>query len=612
MSVMDLDGFEQRFRLAQDRLAEIRHHSESTLLVSAADELDPIAELNITLEELQVSIDELHQQTEELSRKNEELLITRQQVEWERQRYQDLFEFAPHGYVITDQRGVIRELNCAALTLFNVPAQNYLVGKPLDLLIAERDRLTFRSYWAKLETCMAQLNSRGFRVKQYQICSLAGLPTEWELFLQPRQTDQPVPASILVAATCDQHEHSIRLCWLLQDLSDRKRAEEEKRQLEAQFLRSQRLECIGTLTGGIAHDLNNVLQPILATAQVLQRRFPHLDERNRQLLKILEDSAQRGGNLVKQVLSFSRGAGDKQALLQIEPQLKEIVRLLKGVFPKAIQVRAHLPAQALWLVKVNGTQLHQVLMNLCVNARDAMPTGGMLGLSAANTHLDEMSSHLHPDAIPGDYVVLTVADTGTGMSSEVLEQIFQPFFTTKDVEKGTGLGLSTVLGIVKDHAGFVQVESEVDKGTTFKVYLPAIITQTPYPTAIAEPPQGHGERILVVDDEVMIREATRALLELHGYEVCIASSGLEAIAVYQQHQHDFQVVLLDLMMPMMNGLQVIPALKALNPHVKIVAMSASGLNDSSNSLPEIGSQAFLVKPYTTDDLLNTLRDVLKA
>ncbi|PMB22958.1 hybrid sensor histidine kinase/response regulator [Fischerella thermalis CCMEE 5319] len=377
----------------------------------------------------------------------------------------------------------------------------------------------------------------------------------------------------------------------------------QKKLLESQFLRAQRLESIGTLASGIAHDLNNVLAPILMTAQLLESQLN--DERSKRLLPILISNAKRGANLVKQVLSFTRGMEGDRTLLQLKHIVREIQQVIRETFPKSIDVSTSIPP-SLWTIYGDATQLHQVLMNLCVNARDAMPNGGTLTICAENFLVDENYARMHLDAKVGAYVAITVADTGVGIAPEIIDRIFEPFYTTKEFGKGTGLGLSTVLGIVKSHGGFVSVYSEIGKGSQFKVFLPAQQT----PESLEEPekelPTGNGELILVVDDEDSIRDITKTSLETHNYKAITASDGIEAIALYAEHRDEISVVLTDMLMPSMDGLTTIRTLKKINPNVKIIAVSGLASTEKVNAAADIGVKAFLSKPYTAKQLLQTI------
>jgi two-component system, cell cycle sensor histidine kinase and response regulator CckA len=380
----------------------------------------------------------------------------------------------------------------------------------------------------------------------------------------------------------------------------------QKKQLEAQFLRAQRLESIGTLASGIAHDLNNVLAPILMTAQLLESQIK--DERSQRLLPILTTNAKRGANLVKQVLSFTRGLEGERTLLQLKHLIAEIQQVIKETFPKSIEVAGQI-SQNLWTVSGDATQLDQVLMNLCVNARDAMPKGGTLTITAENLSIDENYTKMNLDAKIGPYVVITVTDTGIGIPAHILDRIFEPFFTTKEVGKGTGLGLSTVLGIIKSHGGFINVYTEEGKGSQFKVYLPAQDAKEYIEEIQSELPTGNGELILVVDDEDAIRDITKTSLENHNYKAITASDGIEAIALYAEYGNEISLVLTDMVMPSMDGLTTIRTLQKMNPHVKIIAVSGLATQDRINAAYNMGIQAFLPKPYTANQLLETISTV---
>ena len=383
----------------------------------------------------------------------------------------------------------------------------------------------------------------------------------------------------------------------------------EKKRMEAQFLRAQRMESIGTLAGGIAHDLNNVLSPILMAIDMLQMKTT--DESSRKWLDVLRTNAERGGDMVRQVLSFARGVEGERVALQPKHLIKEIVKILRETLPKSIEISFQIPND-LWIISADATQMHQVLMNLCVNARDAMPEGGSISIKAENVFVDENYARMHLEAKPGRFVVIYVSDTGPGMPPEVQSRIFEPFFTTKEMTKGTGLGLSTALTIVKSHGGFINVYSEVHKGSRFSVYLPALDTARGADAGAIQVdlPVGHGELILVVDDEESIREITRGTLETFGYTVLTASDGTEALALYADKKNDIAVVLTDMVMPFMDGPATIRALQRMNPNVRIIAASGLGAGHRAGEGALEGVSVFLNKPYTAEKLLNTLAQVL--
>lgn len=381
----------------------------------------------------------------------------------------------------------------------------------------------------------------------------------------------------------------------------------EKKQIEAQFLRTQRLESIGALAGGIAHDLNNALTPVLMAAKLLRGEIATED--GRKLIDTMHSSARRGVEMVNQILSFARGVGGEHTVLQVAHLIHEMIKLARDTFPRSIQIQSHVPRD-LSPVKGNATQLHQVLLNLCVNARDAMPDGGRLSIEAANVSLDEAAARARQQS-PGPYVLITISDSGHGMPAEVLNKIFEPFFTTKPLGKGTGLGLSTVMGIVKTHDGFVVVSSEVDKGSTFRIFIPALHgAEAPPGHAPPEPPQGRGELILLVDDEISILEVTKAALEAFNYRVLLARDGTEAVTLYLRHKSEIHAVVTDMMMPRMNGPAAIHALKTIDPFVKIIGVSGLGPESPLALAGKSHVEAFLKKPFTTEELLNALHALL--
>jgi two-component system cell cycle sensor histidine kinase/response regulator CckA len=382
----------------------------------------------------------------------------------------------------------------------------------------------------------------------------------------------------------------------------------EQRALERQYLRAQRMENIGTLAGGIAHDLNNALAPILMSIDVLRTKVS--DPESLGMIELLNMSAQRGADMVKQLLTFSRGIDGTPGLLQPRHILRDIQTIARQTFPKNITVQVQVPRD-LWPLVGDITQLHQVLLNLAVNARDAMPQGGVLTLQAENISIDEHFAAATPGAKPGPHVLVSVKDTGLGMPPEVRARIFDPFFTTKEPDRGTGLGLSIVHSIVKSHGGFILVSSQPGKGSEFRVYLPG------QPTERAEAEQkreanlipGNGEMILVVDDEEAVRVLGKKTLEAFGYNVLTAANGAHAVACCASNFGKIDLVLTDLAMPIMDGPATIRAIRLLEPKIKIIAVS--GFDERSvQGLAELAINGFMQKPFTAEELLKGIREVL--
>jgi len=337
------------------------------------------------------------------------------------------------------------------------------------------------------------------------------------------------------------------------------------------------------------------------------------DEASRKWLDVLRTNAERGGNMVRQVLSFARGVEGERVALQPKHLIKEIVKILRETLPKSIEINFQIPND-LWIISADATQMHQVLMNLCVNARDAMPEGGSISIKAENAFVDQNYARMHIEAKAGRFVMITVSDTGPGMSLEIQSRIFEPFFTTKEMTKGTGLGLSTALTIVKSHGGFINVYSELHKGSQFALYLPALNAPGAVESGALQTdlPLGNGELILVVDDEEAIREITRGTLETFGYSVVTASDGTEALAIYADKKNEIVVVLTDMVMPFMDGSATIRALQRMNPKIRIIAASGLGAGQRAGEGALEGVSVFLNKPYTAEKLLKALAQVLKG
>ncbi|WP_028567172.1 hybrid sensor histidine kinase/response regulator [Salisaeta longa] len=386
----------------------------------------------------------------------------------------------------------------------------------------------------------------------------------------------------------------------------------ERKQLESQFLRSQRMESIGRLVGGIAHDLGNLLVPILLGVKVLQQRFGDDDQAER-TLSMIQKSAERGSNMVEQVLAFARGVEGERVALDVRTIIEEVEKITGETFSDAISVVTD-PPEELPNIVGDATQIQQVLMNLCVNARDAMDDGGRITISASTVTITDADARRTLDAAPGTYVRVSVEDTGSGIPPDVVDKVFEPFFSTKPEGEGTGLGLSTAYSIIKSHNGFMDVDSAPGEGTTFDLYLPvadadARERSTPAPEALRA---GQGERILVVDDEAFILDTAKQTLEDAGYAVETAGSGTAALERLDATGPDrFDALITDLRMPGMDGFELIRAARERSADLPIIA--ASGLADGrTDQALDAGAQTFLAKPFTAEKLQAALQEVLPA
>lgn len=393
-------------------------------------------------------------------------------------------------------------------------------------------------------------------------------------------------------------------CRLQQEMLERER-------LQGLLLRTQRLESIGVLASGVAHDFNNLLTPILMAVKLL--REDRSDDERQELLGTLQASTQRGADMVRQLLSFAGTPEEDRTVVHPGQVIKEVKTILEHTFPKTVRIQVQVGAD-LSHVSADPTQLAQALMNLCVNARDSMPTGGTLTIQAEDVQLDDKYVRQHPEAKQGRFVRIVVTDTGVGIPADVIDRIFDPFFTTKGPGKGTGLGLSTTLGIAKNHGGFMEVNSRRDKGSSFALFLPVYTREEaslPMPVE-SKTPQGKGELILVVDDEPFILETARATLEGAGYSVLTALDGEEALSRVKHAQSPIHAMVLDMMMPGLDGLGTLKALDGVG--CKILVVASSGLRLSRAVLEDIERRhgAVLPKPYTAEQMLMTLASMLSG
>jgi hypothetical protein len=494
---------------------------------------------------------------------------------------------APVGWVVTDAAGIIQSVN---------PAFTKLTGYTAAEVIGQNPRV-LKSGWHSTEFYAGMWRT----IKAGEI---------WSGDMINRRKDGTEYREHMTIAPVRNAEGNLaHYIAVKQDIT-------EQRNLEQQLARAQRLEGIGMLASGIAHDLNNIFSPILLSHEMLKMKYPASD--GRRMVELIESAGTRGAGIVRQVLTFARGLEGERVEINPCYLIKEAAQIFGETLPRQIQIETEL-APELPNVRGDATQLHQVLLNLAINARDAMPDGGRLILGARATDVDAARAAAHRSLKKGRCVVFTVRDTGCGMTPQVQERIFEPFFTTKPLGQGTGLGLSTVYGIVRSHGGAVEVSSEVGRGTEFRVWLPAVEQTSPMPANTAdpkgaEPLHGHGRCILLVDDEEAILLITKAALERHGFEIVTARDGAEGWALFQAEPARCAAAVIDLMMPRMNGRQLVRQIRELAPDLPVIF--SSGLTDEKDdSAPALSFEALRVKtllrkPYNEEQLLATLAAAL--
>jgi len=501
-----------------------------------------------------------------------------------------LLDIATDGIFVRDFQAQILFWNQGAENMYGWKRQEVLKKNPKDIFY---DSTSHEQEIIPLQTVVRLGSWQGELRKRTKSNELIIVQSRWTLMLDA----DGQPKSIFTVDT---------------DITEKKRLEEQSSRSQQMEIHAKKMEGIGTLAGGIAHNINNHLTPILGYAQLLKSKSSLDKDNYLQMLKTIEDNAKKGAALVRQLLSFAKGLEIECTIIQIGDLIRNTLQMAKETFsfPQSIKFFTYLPPK-LWTVSGDKNELEQVLINLVVNAGHAMPNGGNLSIFAENLYISEEMSRINHYAGVGNYIVITVEDTGMGMPPEILERIFEPFFTTKDIGKGTGLGLSMVLGTIKHHKGFINVDSEVGKGSKFKVFLPSVNQEVvPLEPDFEEMCPGRGELILVVDDEAEVLEVTKNILETYNYQTITAKNGMEAIAIYVRHENQIKAVLMDMMMPEMDGNSAISNLRKINPQVKIIACSGRNIQNMLEPSHENQVPAILSKPYTNQELLATLSCVL--
>jgi PAS domain S-box-containing protein len=538
----------------------------TTGLILRAQVKAKTAELSLANQELRAEIAE-RKLAEEALRESEE-------------RYRTVLEANPDPVVVYDIEDKVVYFNPAFTDVFGWTLEERL-GKKLDGFVPEAN-------WPETQMMIDKV--------------LAGESfSTIESFRYTKDGDI-IPVSISGAVHRDGEGNPVGSVINLRDVTERKK-------LESQLQQAQKMEAVGTLAGGVAHDFNNLLQAVQGYAELALMGKREDEPGYREVQEIVR-AARRGGELTQQLLAFSRKAESNLRPTDLNHEVQNIKRLLERTIPKMIDIELDLQ-ENLKAVNADPAQIEQILMNLAVNAKDAMSEEGKLTIATRKVTVDETYCRTHTDAKPGEYVLLSITDTGYGIAEETMDRIFEPFYTTKGVGEGTGLGLAMVYGIVKNHGGYVMCSSEPGAGATFEIYLPAIekIVES-IDDEVIEPPQGGGETILLVDDEDFIRELGKEMLERFGYNLLTANNGEGALEVYRQRNGEIDLVILDLIMPGMGGKRCLEELLEIDSQVRVVIASGYSFNVLTKEAPKAGVSGFINKPYDMRQMLKVVRGVL--
>jgi two-component system, cell cycle sensor histidine kinase and response regulator CckA len=514
---------------------------------------------------------------------------TQEELRRSEKRYRDLFNSVSDLIYTQDLEGHFLSANRAMTEIFGYELEEFIGHKTTDFMKPELRPLFYTEY---IERIKKQGHNEG-------VTSYFGRDGR-KIYLEYR--------SRLIKPGIGEPY----ITGIARDVTERILAEKEIKKLNKQMLQAQKMEAVGTLAGGIAHDFNNLLQGILGFTQMLLMEKNGNDPDTAKL-KQIEKAAHRASELTQQLLAFSRKVESNLRPVDLNQELEQVRNLLERTIPKMIAIELHLEDH-LNVIRADPAQLEQVIMNLGVNARDAMPDSGKLVFETENVTLDQEYCKAHLGARPGRYVLLSISDTGQGMDRETLEHIFEPFFTTKGVGSGTGLGLAMVYGIIKGHGGYIMCYSEPGEGTTFKIYLPVMegdpARNETEPNRNAAVPEGGSETILLVDDEEILRDIGKDILEKFGYTVLLAADGESALELYRENPGDISLVILDIVMPGMGGKECLEEILKVNPQAKVVMASGYSINGRVKEVLDGGARAFIKKPYELKRMLGEVRKVL--
>ncbi|MCD6320525.1 MAG: response regulator [Candidatus Desulfofervidaceae bacterium] len=530
---------------------------------------------------------EIYQVEEKVNESRQQLLEEQEKLKFSEEKYRALFEFAPDGIVISTTSGRIVSWNQSFLDMFNLDKKKI-------------PQLNMENLYANPKTrnkIMAELHKQGY-VQNKEIVLKRTDGTEMPALVSLKL----ISCRLIADEVCTEDNHQMLIENIIRDISEQKK-------IEQQLIQAQKMESIGVLAGGVAHDFNNLLAGILGYANLIKVEVSE-DTSLYRYAEVIERSATRASELTQKLLAFARGGKYKVEVINLNEIVEEVVALLSRTIEKTIAIHREL-ASDLFLVEVDPSQMTQTLLNICINSRDAMPNGGTLTIKTFNTYLEERFFPTGDRSRPGNYVAVSVSDTGTGMDEATKQRIFEPFFTTKEKGKGTGLGLSMVYGIVRNHDGYIDVKSRLGQGTTFIIYLPAAEKKEQRQIEKEEVEiLGGSETILLIDDEEVVRNLVKDILEGNGYKVLLAKDGEEGLSVYQACKDQINLVLLDMIMPKKSGTEVFKTLKSVNPNVKVLLVTGYSLNEQAQAILHNGALGFIQKPYQVKELLKTIRKVL--
>ncbi|MFQ5630594.1 MAG: PAS domain S-box protein [bacterium] len=499
-------------------------------------------------------------------------------------RFRDLFEGSPDAIFVEDLEGNVLDANPAAGKLQGIDHKELFGKNIIDLVPPDQSEIAEKEF---------------HKLVKGEIKHIEGLSRS--------QKGQDIP--IEIHASHISYAGKPALLLLVRDISERKKAEREKQQMEAQLRQAQKLETIGRLAGGVAHDINNILTPILCYTDMAMHQLPANSESHNDLEQVIQ-GANRAKELVQQILLFSRQAEQERKPVRLQLIVHEALKFLRATLPATIEIRENLDDDC-QAVLADPSQMHQVVMNLCTNAYDAMrENGGCMEISLEAVYVDTGLKRKLPNLQTGRYVRLTVKDNGQGIQSNALEHIFEPFYTTKPVRRGTGLGLSVVHGIVMSHGGEIEVCSEPGTGASFRIYLPAIAAPDLPPIREVHVPVGGKERILFVDDEKEIVKIGKRMLEAFGYRVTTCSNGSEALQVFRAQPRHFDLIISDQTMPELTGLKLATEIKRIRADMPIILTTGYSEEATPELLDKIGVQTCVMKPFKADDIARAIRQAL--